>query len=235
MAAKLPPFVVWRNGRPRWVPGEGARRLGFAGEDMKNPDGRWMNFEQATTWGALRYQAVITARATGQRAVVRPLARGDTVEDLIEDWLHHLRIEQDPAARLSPNTIESYAKASQALLYKPEARADAKARRAKERAAELLGVAPIEREREIFGTTPVAAIDKIALNDFYNYLKRERGHHMARAAVAAFSAAYTWGGLSHRWRLGRNPRHELSLPQPEGRIVIYSDAEIRQLDAAAAD
>jgi hypothetical protein len=48
------------------------------------------------------------------------------------------------------------------------------------------------------------------------------------------SAAYTWGGLDRRWRLGPNPRHALELPRPEGRIVVFSDAEVRALDAAAA-
>jgi hypothetical protein len=56
---------------------------------------------------------------------------------------------------------------------------------------------------------------------------------MAQAAIAAFSAAYTWGGLDRRWRLGANPRHALELPRPEGRIVIYTNAEIVHLVAVA--
>jgi integrase len=73
----------------------------------------------------------------------------------------------------------------------------------------------------------VTAIGAPELNDFFIYLKRVRGHHMARAAIATISAAWTWGRTSTAWRLGDNPRHAIEMPQPDPRVVIYTDAELR--------
>ena len=67
--AKLPPFIVWRDGRPRFVPGEGARALGFRGEDLRHDGaagprtGVWFNFEEARAWGSAwrgTYRAPVT-------------------------------------------------------------------------------------------------------------------------------------------------------------------------------
>lgn len=39
----LPPYFVWRDGRPRWEPGPAMRRAGHKGRDLKAPDGGWMS------------------------------------------------------------------------------------------------------------------------------------------------------------------------------------------------
>jgi hypothetical protein len=228
------PYVLWRDGRPRFIPSARERGLGFQGEDLRHKDGRWFTLDEAKLWADARYTEILQARASGRKRRPPGDRKGGTVNDLLDDWMAALESDKDRDTALSPDSIESYRKAANALRFKPETREHARERRAKARAAELLGLEPPARKVERFATTSVAAIDKIALNDFFLYVKRERGHHMAQAAIAAFSAAYTWGGLDRRWRLGANPRHELDLPRPEGRIVIYSDAELRALDAAAA-
>lgn len=262
MPAHLPPYVTWRDGRPRFIASRRERDLGFQGEDLKDGAGRWLSYEAACARGWEIYaqvldcrgfdpgqvQAMLTAARASQAlplkpakpphklgettpaGVPRPKAR--TVEALLDDWLHALEHEEDPAERLSPDTIESYRKSRDAIVYKPEARPDAAARRKREGAAELLGLPAPARAREPFARAPVAAIGKIELNEFYKYAVRARGHYMARGMVAAFSAAWTWGGLSKHWRLGANPRHELELAVPEGRIVVFTDAEINALIAA---
>lgn len=227
------PYIVWRDGRPRFNPSARERALGFAGEDLRQPGGTWFTLEETRAWSATRLAEIVAARTSGKRKGAAAPVRGFSVEDLVEDWLHALEAETDPHYAVSPDTLESYRKAARALIYKPETRADRRARLEREAAAELLGLDPEPRRREAFATVPIAVVGKIELKDFFDYLKGARGHHMARAAVAAFSAAYTWGGTSRRWRLGANPRHALELPQPHGRIVIYSDVEVRALLAAA--
>lgn len=232
MTVKLP-YVIWRDGRPRFQPSAREQALGFPSHDLRHPDGRWFAYEEAATFAHARLAEIKQARLDGRRkARGAPMLdrRGGSVGDLIDDWLAALATADDP---LAPDTIKSYAKAAAALRFKPETRDQARARRAKERAAALLGLVTPVRPAELFAAAPVASIDKIALKDFFSYLRRVRGHHMAQAAIAAFSAAYTWGGLDRRWRLGANPRHSLELPRPQGRIVIYSDAELRALDQAA--
>lgn len=174
-------------------------------------------------------------RKLGQmnRTAEAAIARANTNEQLIEDWLKALEEETDPDDKLSPVSIESYRKSANAILYRPETRGERKAREEKERAAETLGLPVPERARETFALAPPASIDKIALNEFYKYLKRTRGNYMARGCINTYSAAYTWGGLSPRWRLGPNPRHALELTAPAGRIVIYDDSELRTLIAVA--
>ncbi len=260
--ARLPPYVMWRQGRPRFQPSAREQRLGFAGRDFRHDQARWFSYEEACAAGWPLFAEILDCRGYDDEQAAALLAaarignilrltparrphrrhqapedrrgpRAATVATLIEDWLFAIEQESDPDERLAASSIESYRKAARALLYAPETRAERAARRARERAADLLGMAPPPRALEAFACAPPASIDKIALNDMYKYLKRVRGHHMARAAVAAFSAAWSWGELAPAWRLGANPRRALEFAQPEGRIVIYSDGEIRALVAAA--
>lgn len=263
MAAILPPYVIWREGRPRFQSTVREQAIGFPSHDLRHAGGAWFTFEEACEAGWPIYfeildcrgydeeqrTAIVAAAKLGNALRLTPkarphkrkqapagiaAARGRTNEALIQDWLAALERETDPDLRVSPDTIESYRKAVRPLLYKPETRTERADRLERERAAETLGVELAARARELFATKPPEAIDSIALNDLFLALKKERGIYVARAAVAAYSAAWTWGTLSKDWRLGTNPRHGLDLPQPEGRIVIYTDTEIRALIAAAA-
>jgi hypothetical protein len=239
-------YVAWRDGRPRFSPGARERDLGFAGEDLRHPDGRWFTLQEAQAWlygpgGSLenvtggRYAEILAARSAGKRVKPAAATRARTVETLLEDFIAAMRRgEPGPKGNpLTPAAIESYEKAIEAIIYKPMTRGALKDLRAKERAAELLSVPAPAREKEPFATSNIDAIGKVELNDFYLYAKDERGHHMALAMVAAFSAAYTWGGTARAWRLGRNPRHELTFARPEGRIVVHEADEIAALIAAA--
>jgi hypothetical protein len=46
------PYVPYRDGRPRFVPGPRERELGFAGQDLKHESGAWFTFEEARAWAA---------------------------------------------------------------------------------------------------------------------------------------------------------------------------------------
>lgn len=231
--APLPPFVYWRDGRPRFIPGARERGLGFAGADLKTGDA-WMSFEQAAAWGTLRYGEIVAARARGRKAAPSIL-HGASVEDLLNDFLAAMaRGEPGPKGHpLSVDGIASYRKAADAIIYQPQAREQAAQWRARRRAADLLGQPLAERAREKFAQAPAASVGKVELNDFFLYALEARGHHMALSMVAVFSAAYTWGGTAARWRLGRNPRYEIKFARPEGRIVIIEAHELAAFIAAA--
>lgn len=228
------PYVPYRDGRPRFVPGPAARALGFQGQDLRHPDGRWFTFEEARAWASANAKA-IEARRAGGKPAAKPAAKPLTVENLLEDFLAAMaRGEPGPNGEpLSADAIASYRKAANAIVYVPEAREAAAARREKERAADVLGVKVRPRAKEPFATSAIAAIGKVELNAFYVYARNARGHHMALSMVSVFSAAWTWGGTDPRWRLGTNPRRELRFARPEGRIVVYEAAEIEALIAAA--
>jgi hypothetical protein len=43
-------YIVWRNGRPRFVPGANLRDKGYKGKDLKHLDGRWFNAVECYEW-----------------------------------------------------------------------------------------------------------------------------------------------------------------------------------------
>jgi len=43
--AKLPRYVAWREGRPRWIPSPKLRKGGWKGRDLKDAAGQWLTFE----------------------------------------------------------------------------------------------------------------------------------------------------------------------------------------------
>jgi hypothetical protein len=229
------PYIKWRDGRPRFHPNARVAALGFPGEDLRDgKDGAWLTLDQTKAWAEKRSAEIEAAKAGARRRKIPAVRKGGAVRDLLEDWLAALKADADPSTALSPDTVRSYDKSVAAILWKPETRPARAARLEKERAAEILGVEPPARAAEPFARADIAAIGKIELNSFYLYAKRARGHHMALAMIAAVSAAWSWGELDPRWRLPQNPRHNLRLLRPAGRIVIYSDAELRALDAAGA-
>lgn len=219
MAAQLPPFITWRDARPRFNPGPAERRLGFAGEDLRHDGpqgartGGWLTFEQAHAWGTVRHAEILAARALGRRP--EPVVpRGKTLADLLDDWFDSPDVQS-----LAAKTVDGYRKQVLAVKFQPRSADDRAAKRPK--------------LREAFSLAPVSALGAPELKAFFDYQRRARGHHMALASIAVVSAAWTWGRTSTRWRLGANPRLDLPFDRPAPRLVIYTDAEIRALVAAA--
>ena len=71
------PYIVWRDGRPRFSPGPRLRSLGFKGEDLRHSDGRWLSLEEARNFSAelqSKYRAAANA-GTAQAVVGRGPAR----------------------------------------------------------------------------------------------------------------------------------------------------------------
>lgn len=229
MTVKLP-YIQWRDGKPRVVHSARERARGFKDRDLRHDNlrGPWFTYEEAEAFSKAHHAEIIAARA--QHLQIKPSkpARAANVEDLIEDWMASTEVQS-----LKPVSIKSYEKAARAILYKPESREQAATRRAKERAGKLLGVRTAEREREPIATVSPSSLGAPELRDFFNYLKGARGHHMALAAIAALSAAMTWGRESTKWRLQRNPRLDMEFDRPAGRVVMISLEEFQSLVAAA--
>jgi hypothetical protein len=235
MTVKLP-YIKWREGRPRLIHGARERALGFADRDLRHPPldikgrpvGPWFTYEEAKKVSDEHHQKIKTVRASGKRVKPQKPLRAGNIEDLMTDWFNSKEVQA-----LSTSSISSYQKAMRAVVYTPESREDAKRRRQAERAARVLGQEAPERTREAVATATPSSLGPPELRDFYNYLKDARGHHMALAAMAALSAALTWGRESSKWRLGRNPRLDMEFDRPDGRIVLITLEEFSALVAAA--
>jgi hypothetical protein len=247
-APKKLPFIAWRpqpDGtlRPRFMPSQREINLGFPSCDLRHPGiGGWFTIEEVTVWlygpdgrGGV-YGEILRARKTGSRSLLT-IPQGSTarsVEALLDDWLQAIEADRAKAlARgdkpMAENTIASYRKDVEALRWQPETRAEAKSRRERSAGAG----ATQTRLREPFVEKPIAAIGVPELKAHFEYVRDIRGWHMALHVIAAFSAAWTWGQTSTIWRLGPNPRHELTLPRPGGRCVLIDVHELTALVRAA--
>lgn len=227
MTVKLP-YIKWRDGRPRVSHSPRERARGFIDRDLKHPEGRWFSYEEAEAFSKVHHAAIIKARDEGLRIKPTKPARQGLVEDLLTDWL-----ASDEVQNLRSASIKSYEKAARAVIFRPESRDQAAKRRARERAGALLGTKIPAREREPIAEATPASLGAPELRAFFNYLKGERGHHMALAAIAALSAAMSWGRESSKWRLTTNPRIDMQFDRPAGRVVMVTFDEFTALIAAA--
>lgn len=66
----LPPYFVWRDGRPRWQPGPAMRARGYKGRDLKVADGAWL-----TKGAAIDAAERINAAVAGEQPLPVPAAR----------------------------------------------------------------------------------------------------------------------------------------------------------------
>lgn len=212
------PHVVWRNGRPRFSPGPKIRRLGFAGSDLKNDDGSWMDLNAAAAWARAKQVEIDQARhkrrgASHERQGSKQ--RGGpiyTIEDLFEDYFRSPRLAgktvEDGKRRqrpLSPATIRDYRGKKNALRkYDPD----------------------------LWGSA-VAALDQPILVGLYEELWRDKGLSMARGMIAVLSAAITWGMRRGKVRLAANPARDLGMEMPAPRVRAGEPDEMRALVAAA--
>ena len=218
MTVRLP-YIVWRDGRPRFVPPGHVRKLGFKGQDLRHAGGAaaWFTYEEARTWADAKLEAIKLARAGTRPAKVSSSAAGLTVGELLDDWLN-----SDHVRSRALHTQRAYAAAALAMKYKPGKRRKS-------------GEVPSEDKREAFGLMPIAGIKTPELTKFLEYAVRTRGLQTAHCIAGAFSSAYAWGSRSLKWRLAKhlNPRPGVVLPATTGRISVITPAEFMALVNAA--
>lgn len=84
----LPPYLAWREGRPRWVPGPAVRAGGFHGRDLKDAGGRWLGLEAAIAAAADLNREVAAWRDGGTaRRRAKPPRATRTCRQLYDQWI----------------------------------------------------------------------------------------------------------------------------------------------------
>lgn len=201
----LPPYLVWRDGRPRWEPGPRLRAGGHKGRDLKDGAGQWLSLETAIAAARHINIDIAEAKRTGTAPKPQPKARkpGRTCRALYELWCApHAPDQASRAWRdLARSTQTDYR--SKARLFLDE-----------------------------FGDLPVAALRKSDLFNWWEELERERGLHMANGVIAVARTLLSYG--EKKGWITHNPALKLSLSQPDPRVVVHTDAEI-DAQLAAAD
>lgn len=87
MPRSMVPYFLWRDGRPRWEPGPGARRLGMKGRDLKNEQGQWLSRGLAIAAADRLNQELAGRRAGTVPTTPQHSAPERTVAALHEAWL----------------------------------------------------------------------------------------------------------------------------------------------------
>lgn len=203
--------VAWRDGRPRFVPGPAARKLGLKGQDLKGPDGRWMSAEEAAAWVGRelspRLDAAKQAKAAGKRLAPAKRPGVVTVSDLFDKLWDSPKFAggRDGRKVLALRTLDDYRKKADSLAaFDPE-----------------------------FAAADIRALTKPVLIGLHEALWTAKGHHMANAVLAVLRLALTYAVQRAIGGLTVNPALQLGLETPKERLRVGSLAEMTALLAAA--
>lgn len=204
-------FVDWRDGRPRFSPGSNIKAMGYKGQDLKHPDGRWYSVEEAIRWSQAK-QAEITERqnrkAQTGRMPPRPREKLFTVEDLFELWWKHPTMTGETVTEgkhvfkpCSPSTVRS---------YKQKARV-------------------IEQDEPVLWGAAAAALDKTILFNLYERIAIKRGLATAVGCIRTLSAVISFGMLRGHVPFAVNPASKLKMQTPPPRLRVAEREEIEHL------
>ena len=217
------PYVLWRDGRPRFEPGPAVRRLGFSGEDLRHPDGRWYTRGEALDWSedfsrrleARRAQVESAGRLKARKRKGGPRPALYTVAMLLQEWRNP---EINP--RFGTEGV-AVGKRQQRPLADTTKRSYGD------------GARIIEKDHPDIYNSAVAALDTEIIYGMYESLWEGHGLHTARRAVATLSSAISWAIRKGRVRLPVHPCKGLSMQVPEPRLRVAGREEIAALVAAA--
>lgn len=202
------PYVSWRGGRPRFEPGPGLRKLGFAGEDLKTPDGQWMTVEAARQWAEGVMRKARDARKGLKRKKRAPARKQAadvfTLEALFEFYFASQRFVGGRGhGGLADRTRKDYrAKANAFAAFDPE----------------------------LWGS-PASVVDTALASALHERLWTDKGLPMANGMIAVMRLAF-----SHARRMGKlrdNPLFNLALPTAAPRLRVWTFLEEAAMMAAA--
>lgn len=205
------PYVAWRDGRPRFVPGVRERAMGFKGQDLKHEDGRWFSLDEARRFALARLGEIREQRKTGKKLKSPPVPRGRATSDLWNAYIGSNEFKGNPAKGikgLAPSSQASYKKWIKVMLNEP------------------------------IWHAPIASLDPTILKSLSERLIEQRGLAMMKGGMAALQAALAWGRL-RGWlpkvngHVIENPANKLKLPALPVRLRVASDVELQALIAAS--
>lgn len=217
------PYVAWREGRPRFVPGARERAMGFKGQDLKHDDGRWYSLDEAHGFALAKQSEIHAQRKTGKKLKTPPVPRGRAFKDLWHAYTNSNEFrgnEKLGIKGLSPAAQDTYRK-----WIRPLSGVDAYRGRP-------------ARDPEVEWLAPVGSLDPIILKALHQTIMERHGKAMANGMMRAIAAALAWGRL-RGWspkvngQIAASPASKLDLPSDDVRLRIGSDLEVRTLVEAS--
>lgn len=233
--------LKWRDGRPRWEPSPANRACGFAGMDLRDPDGKWMDRGAATSaadartlWAAFVREAMRDTDAGGKaRAQLRqaidrlppmptepePRRRRELVADLIERGRAVLE-DREPGVT---EALSHGARTGNALI--DAFFADAAAQRRLSRASQDLYRSQSKKFRAKFGRDRVDEITPGRIRAWHEELVEDYSLSTANSCIGSAGAYFQWALLQDPPWMAASPIQRLRLPKPDGRRVYWTTAE----------
>lgn len=208
------PNVVWRAGRPRFSPGPKLRKLGYKGEDLRHPDGRWFSLDEAGAWAAARNAEILQRRKdreAGKRLAPVKRPKHQTIEGLFDEWFESPKFT---GGVQSGKRQQAGVTAATAKDYKYKFNA------LKAFDAELMQEAP-------------GAVTAVVAQGIFDRLWEQKGLHTARGVVAIASSCWKWAIGRGKGGITFNPWRGLEKAMPAPRLVTWTDEEIVALATAA--
>jgi integrase len=249
--AKLPRYVAWRGGRPRWIPSPKLRRAGWKGRDLKSDDGQFLGFEAASEI-ASRINADVDRWLHGQPTLEFHLTPNSVSADSL---LHSSRTRSLQAAwnsfthsrhylKLSPKTKQDYTNKIRAFLaFAGSDRPDAwtpglMEEWVEKRADQLFATKALgwSQTRWNNSTAPAKAVVRGARHE--DMTAREEGNTPGQAQVlgelAVIRRLFSYCIKPLEWTV-RNPASGYGAEGLRPRIRVISKVEEQQLLNAAAE
>lgn len=225
------PFVVFRDGRPRFVPSPKMRREGKKGGDLRNADGSWMDERQARDWSE-DLQRKLTRKPTSKKNKVvekiTPIAGRFTVADLFREWLASPEV-----LGLRPSTNRDYQQKARVLedfFLRVQAAAAGQPDR---RTGEVPTINADDRAIAAIWPAEAAALNRPICTVLYERLYRQRGAHTANAVMTLLGVAIEYAQRKGTLPEALNPAHRLKKQMPKTKVRWGNVEEIGALVAAA--
>lgn len=200
---RLPAYFVWREGRPRWVPGPKLRSEKWKGRDLKDSNGAWLSYGAAIDAAIKINEEVAAWRARDGSGTRDPRKAPRKVERSC-NTLYSKWIATPEFRRLGERTQSDYINKVTVFL-----------------------AAPLDIDDDAsptFGDVPVAALGRAVLKGYWRLEYDERGHSMANGIIAAVRVMLTYA-TDLEW-ITVNPAFALKLPVVDPRVAFWSPAKV---------
>jgi integrase len=199
------PYFKWRDGRPRWEPGPLLRKRKWKGRDLKDVNGKWLDYGHAINAAIALNNEVAAWRArdgSGTRSNNPPLKKVPRACRALAD----LWYKTPEFRRLAESTRDDYRKKLEVFLASPFDPDD-------------------EDNTATYADVPVAALGRANLKGYWRVQYDARGHSMANGIIAVVRAMLTFG-TDLEW-IAVNPAFKLKIAVVDARVAFWSPAKVK--------
>lgn len=206
------PHVVWREGRPRFVPGPGVRALGYRGEDLKHPDGVWFSLNETIAWSK-KFEDELSIKRKQEKLRKAPAKKKArnlsmkgyiSVGELLVRWLGERKLEHKQTGKPAAKTLRGYD----------------------------YNIRAFQDFDEELWTAPAASITDVLASGIYKKLRTQKGISMSKAIISTVRPAWRWA-KKEMGLVSNNPWSDLRMTTPPPRLRVGSIEEMKHLISTA--